>query len=169
MDKDNKYNNVNNISHLICKNTKYLEKNVSFINSKKNISEIGDKFISTCDNGKKISEIDSNSLSNNEQNNNDILYSNLKSPISNKTVKSILKNKNNINSFPNLKTKKNVPKKNFLKSLLYKSICQNSNEISDYSYSSLLKKENDAQVVISPRKNKAKSKKISVIKKTKIQ
>ena len=65
--------------------------------------------------------------------------------------------------------KKNVKKKNFLNSLLYKSICQNSNEISDYSYSSLLKKENDAQVVISPRKNKAKSKKISVIKKTKIQ
>ena len=170
MDKTNRNGVVKIINHFMSNKSKDLKNNVPYLKSKKNINEIDNKLLSPCNYGKTINEIGFNSSSHKTQNNNDILRNNLQSPISNNTVKSILKNKINSDSSPNIKKEKNIKKKNNLNVMLYKSICQNSNEISDYSFSSLFKKENESQDLISPINiKKLKSKKFLFLQKMTIQ
>ena len=153
MDKGNKNNPINNIHHFLSSKSKHSKNNSSKNNSKKNISEINENILTTSNYGKRRNENDFSLFSNNKQNNTS--YNNIQSSISLKTEKPIFKS--NINNSPKMLRKKNFQKKNFLNAIIYRSISQNSNERSDYSYSSLLKKETESQDLLSPINKKYKS------------
>ena len=166
MDKDNNNNFTTNIQHFLSNKTKNSRNNSTRINPIKKISGTDEKFIANNKFRKSINENTFNLIINNKRNNFDILYNDLQSPKSHNTIKSILKNKNIYDSSFNLKKKKNVNKKNTLNTILNKSINQNSNEISDYSYSCLFRKDNDSQDIISNiSKKKVRNKKITFLKK----
>ena len=171
MDKVHKINTVNITRHFMSNKTNNSKINIIHQNLKNTISETDEKLISTSNYGKTKNDSDISSLSNSKPNNNDILYNNLQSSISYSTGKTILKNKYGMTSTINLEKKANSHKKNIFGTILsrnvknIKNIKQNSIEISDYSYSDLLKKDNEFQGIKTPLNKKiTKCKNVSFFK-----